>query len=67
MSGVRPSTCDSELGQQAEEELEAVDYHRYDRKYGRVLLAYQILEDELLLLVIVQISLRIQRISMQSP
>ena len=51
----------------SEEELEAVDYHRYDGKYGRVLLAYQILEDELLLLVTVQISLRIQRISMQSP
>jgi hypothetical protein len=36
-----------------------VYYHRYNGKYGRMLLAYQPLADELRLLVIVQISLKI--------
>ncbi len=48
-----------ELGKPGEEELEDVRYHRYQGKYGRMLLAYQPLPQELRLLVIVQISLKI--------
>ena len=47
------------IGQPGEEELEEVYYHRYEDKYGRMLLAYKVQEKELWLLAVAQISLKI--------
>ncbi len=50
---------DPEIGDTGEEELEEIYYHRYEDRYGRMLIAYQMKDNELWLLVIAKISVQI--------
>ena len=51
---------DPTIGDKGKEDLEGISYHRYEDRYGRMLIAYQIKNRELRLLVLARISIKFE-------